>query len=104
MIDSVLDQPKIKEVTSSLVRNMLSDGIIQAVHDELGVVTDNHGYVLDSSENTLPIALLGRLAKGTVIGVDAVLECFGPRITQWAEQAANNHSEWIQMQKSEDNG
>lgn len=104
MVDSVLDQPKIKEVTSSLVRNMLSDGMIQAVHDELGVVTDNHGYVLDSSENTLPIALLGRLAKGTVIGVDAILECFGPRIIQWAEQAANNHSAWIQMQKSEDNG
>jgi uncharacterized NAD(P)/FAD-binding protein YdhS len=104
MVDSVLDQPKIKEVTSSLVRNMLSDGMIQAVHDELGVATDDHGYILDTSENTLPIALLGRLAKGTVIGVDAILECFGPRITQWAEQAASNHNGWLQSRKPAANG
>ncbi|WP_262486210.1 hypothetical protein [Gillisia marina] len=34
------------------------------------------------------MAVLGRLSKGSVIGVDAILECFGPRVTDWAKAAA----------------
>lgn len=95
MIDSVLDPPQVKAVTSSLVKNMLSDNLIQAVHDKLGILTDENGYLIPKENNRVPIALLGRLAKGTVIGVDAILECFGPRVDQWAKQAADNHSTWL---------
>lgn len=95
MIDSVLDPPQIKAVTSSLVKNMLSDDLIQAVHDKLGILTDENGYLIPKEDNKVPIALLGRLAKGTVIGVDAILECFSPRVDQWAKQAADNHIAWL---------
>ena len=95
MIDSVLDPPQIKAVTSSLVKNMLSDNLIQAVHDKLGILTDENGYLIPKEDNKVPIALLGRLAKGTVIGVDAILECFSPRVDQWAKQAADNHIAWL---------
>ena len=92
MIDSVLDSPKIKAVNSSLVQNMLDDGFIKVIHDDLGVATNENGYLISSAEDQkIPIALLGRLAKGTVIGVDAILECFGSRPQQWAKQAAKNH-------------
>ncbi|MBQ0769330.1 MAG: FAD/NAD(P)-binding protein [Bizionia sp.] len=96
MIDSVLDAPKIKAVTSPLVQNMLDNGFIKVVHDDLGVATNESGYLISMNKNQkTPIALLGRLAKGTVIGVDAILECFGERPRQWAQQAAQNHRDWL---------
>lgn len=96
MIDSVLDSPKIKAVKSPIVENMLNDDLIQAVHDDLGVSTDDYGYLISKNKDQkIPIALLGRLAKGTIIGVDAILECFGTRPQQWAKQAASNHVDWL---------
>lgn len=88
MIDAVLDSPKILTVNSPLVKNLLSSDLIQAVHDDLGVFTNENGYLRSkNTQQKLPIALLGRLAKGTVIGVDAILECFGERSRNWAEEA-----------------
>ena len=99
LIDSVLDSPKIKAVTSPLVENMLEDGFINVVHNDLGVTTNENGYLISRTKNQkIPIALLGRLAKGTVIGVDAILECFGERPRQWAQQAAQNHIDWLNNQ------
>jgi len=96
MIDSVLDSPKIKSVSSPIVKNMLDDNLIRAVHDDLGVETDEYGFLISNETfKHLPIALLGRLAKGTIIGVDAILECFGSRPIQWAKQASNNHIDWL---------
>jgi len=96
MIDSVVDAPKIKSVSSSIVKQLLADDLMNVVHDDLGVATDEYGYLkLKDKKNKIPIALLGRLAKGTVIGVDAILECFGSRPREWAKQAANNHIDWL---------
>jgi len=96
MIDSVLDAPQIKSVTSSIVKNMLVNDLIKVVHNNLGVETDECGYLISQNKNKkIPIALLGRLAKGTIIGVDAILECFGSRPRQWAKQAAKNHIDWL---------
>jgi len=99
MIDSVLDSPKIKLVKSPIVKNMLSDDLIKVVHDNLGVETDENGYLISNNNRKLPIALLGRLAKGTIIGVDAILECFGDRPQLWSKQAAENHIDWLKKIK-----
>jgi len=96
MIDSVLDSPDIKSVRSPIVKNMLVDDLIKIVHDNLGVKTDEYGYLISKNiDKKIPIALLGRLAKGTIIGVDAILECFGSRPQQWAKQASANHINWL---------
>lgn len=96
MIDSVLAPPKIDIVNSKLVKHLLADHLMQAVHRDLGIVTDENGYLIsDDVERKIPIALLGRLAKGTIIGVDAILECFGSRPQLWAKQAAQHHKEWL---------
>lgn len=95
MINSVVDAPAVRAVQSPLMRNMLQNELIQPVHDDLGVATDEHGYVVSTDQHKqLPIALLGRLAKGTIIGVDALLECFGRRPELWAEKAAARHAAW----------
>lgn len=88
MINSVLDAPDITAVKSDLVKSLLYNESIKIVNDNLGVLTTKQGYLLEQETNTvLPIALLGRLAKGTVIGVDAILECFGDRPVEWAKAA-----------------
>jgi len=97
MINSVLDAPRLKSVSSSLVKNLLSDDLIQPVHDDLGILTDENGYAISQDDNrVLSLAVLGRLAKGTVIGVDAILECFGSRSKEWAEEAVSHHIKWLE--------
>ncbi|WP_340064435.1 FAD/NAD(P)-binding protein [Ascidiimonas aurantiaca] len=96
MIDSMIDSPKVKAVTAPLVSKLLADNIMEPVHSEFGIVTDEYGYLVSENiDNKIPIALLGRLAKGTVIGVDAILECFGKRPEMWAEKASKNHLNWL---------
>ncbi|MBU2927167.1 FAD/NAD(P)-binding protein [Winogradskyella psychrotolerans] len=86
MINSVLDAPKLLEVTSPLIKNLLQNDLIQPIHSKLGIETTADGYVITPDDKIdVPIAVLGRLAKGSVIGVDAILECFGPRIEDWAK-------------------
>jgi len=78
MIDSVLYYPQIRSVKSSIVQNMLADDLIKVVNDNLGVETDESGYLIsENNDKKIPITLLGRLAKGSIIGVDAIMECFG---------------------------
>lgn len=104
MIDSILAAPKIKVVKSNLVKDLLSEDMMKAVHDDFGVLTDDNGYLIPRKEKkAIPIALLGRLAKGTVIGVDAILECFGPRPRQWAKQSANHHKQWLAKHRKPSN-
>ncbi|MEQ3664787.1 FAD/NAD(P)-binding protein [Olleya sp.] len=86
MINAVLDSPKIEKVISPIVTNLLNDNLIQAIHSKLGVDTKQNGLVVSKNKKqTLNLAVLGRLAKGSVVGVDAILECFGPRIKDWAD-------------------
>ena len=88
MINAVLDSPKIKSVTANILTSLLKDGLIDPVHDDLGISTREDGYIetADGRED-VPIAFLGRLAKGTVIGVDAIKECFGQRVKAWSREA-----------------
>ena len=96
MVDSVLDSPKIKSVCSSIIKKLLENDIIEAVHDDLGVSTNKDGYIKSTNvDREIPIALLGRLAKGTIIGVDAILECYGTRAQHWASKAARRHINWM---------
>ena len=88
MVNAILDPPKIAGVQSSLLTSLLDDGVLLPVHDELGVSTSEDGLIIPAQDQkAVPIALMGRLAKGTVIGVDAILECFGDRSESWAAGA-----------------
>ncbi|QCX02192.1 FAD/NAD(P)-binding protein [Aggregatimonas sangjinii] len=85
MINSVLDAPQVLEVTTALPKALINDSLAQPLHDDLGIRTRTDGRVeTDGPETQAPIAVLGRLAKGTLIGVDAIAECFGSRSRYWA--------------------
>ncbi|MDB4293551.1 FAD/NAD(P)-binding protein, partial [Maribacter sp.] len=86
MVDSVLDSPKLLTVNSPIVKSLLSDSLVEPVHSALGISTTENALVeLAAEKEIIPLAVLGRLAKGTIIGVDAILECFGERSELWAE-------------------
>ncbi len=88
MLNAVLDTPQLVTVDSAIIKNLLEDKIIEPQHTDLGIRTDGYGYVeVPDGKSFVPLAVMGRLSKGSVIGVDAILECFGPRITSWAERA-----------------
>ena len=86
MVNSVLDVPKLLEVNSPLVTGLLNDSLVEPVHTSLGINTDEKALVeLTTSKEIVPLCVLGRLVKGTVIGVDSILECLGERADLWAE-------------------
>ena len=96
MVDSVLPSAKVDQVSSSLVKNLLTQNLIQPLDEELGIATTDKGYILSENDQELPMALLGRLAKGTVVGVDAILECLGKRPKIWAKEASRRHQQWLE--------
>ena len=86
MVNSVLDAPQILKVVSPLPKSLLNESEVEPLHDDLGIRTDETGLVETENDNGKNrIAVLGRLAKGTLIGVDAIAECFGKRSRLWAE-------------------
>ena len=86
MINAVLPAPQILKVTSPLPKGLITISKIEALHDTLGIRTQKNGITeFDNTEQSFPLAVLGRLAKGSLIGVDAIAECFGIRSEFWAE-------------------
>lgn len=86
IINSVLNPPKLLEVTSPIILNLLRNDLIEPIHSKLGIHTKENGLIMNSDlKKEIPLAVLGRLSKGSVIGVDAILECFGVRIENWAK-------------------
>lgn len=86
MINSVLDPPQLREINSSLVKNLLHNDLLEPVTSDLGIATNKNGTIKLSDENDqIQLASLGRNCKGSVMGVDAILECFGDRIKNWSD-------------------
>ncbi|QTE22544.1 FAD/NAD(P)-binding protein [Polaribacter cellanae] len=85
IVNSVLSAPKVLDVTAPIILNLLKNEIIKPIHTKLGVHTNKNGTIINADKKEIPLAVLGRLAKGSVIGVDAILECFGSRIKDWAK-------------------
>ncbi|MCR1026105.1 FAD/NAD(P)-binding protein [Cellulophaga baltica] len=85
MVNSVLDAPQILNVVSPLPSRLVQRSLIEPIHDKLGVRTRKDALMeIVGDTGTIPVAMMGRLAKGTLIGVDAIAECFGERPSFWA--------------------
>ncbi|MDP5045379.1 MAG: FAD/NAD(P)-binding protein [Leeuwenhoekiella sp.] len=90
MVNSVIDPPQLIAVNSPVVQHLLDDHKVDAVSYKLGLHTLQDGRIISSAGNSNQhIALLGRLAKGSVIGVDDLIECFGKPARKWAEGVLN---------------
>lgn len=87
LCNSVMDAPVLKEMDSSLIHSLQEQDLLKPVHEDLGIKTHPDGTVMAPAypDTCVPIAVLGRNAKGSVLGVDAILECFGPETQAWAK-------------------
>lgn len=87
MINSVLDAPQILKVVSPLPKGLIKGGLAEPMHNALGIRTEKDATIekINDNSHTPALAILGRLAKGSLIGVDAIAECFGDRPELWAK-------------------
>ncbi|WP_432411345.1 FAD/NAD(P)-binding protein [Rasiella sp. SM2506] len=90
LCNSVMDAPVLNNLDSSLLRQLHEAQLLQAVHKDLGVLTRADSTVIlpNSSAKNIPLAVIGRNAKGSVLGTDAILECFSPETHDWAKGLA----------------
>lgn len=86
MINTVLDPPQLRDINSTIVKNLLRNDLLKPVTSDLGIDTSKNGTIKLSNENDqIHLSSLGRNCKGSVMGVDAILECFGDRIKDWSD-------------------
>jgi uncharacterized NAD(P)/FAD-binding protein YdhS len=86
MINTVLDPPQLREINSTIVKELLHDKLLEPVTSDLGIATNKDGTIrLSHINDQIRLASLGRNCKGSVMGVDAILECFGNRIKNWSD-------------------
>ncbi len=76
MTDAVLSSPDAKEIDDVLIRTIINKPLAQQFHEELGVAVARDHTILLGSVKVDGLYLMDRNAKGSVYGVDAVLECF----------------------------
>ncbi|EAS19394.1 hypothetical protein BBFL7_00861 [Flavobacteria bacterium BBFL7] len=91
MINGVLASPQLKNIDDSLINELFNLNYLEPFHKQLGIKTNEHARVLTESETALEISVLGRNAKGSVYGVDAILECFSPKVMAWANQFTKDY-------------
>jgi uncharacterized NAD(P)/FAD-binding protein YdhS len=85
MINTVLDSTAVNELCSPLFKSALDKGLVLPSHPDLGIrIQPDATSTDDSAAGAVPIAVLGRLAQGSLIGVDSIHECFGTRQRNWA--------------------
>ena len=85
MINSILAGPDIEKMDSPIIENLKKNFQFEQVESGLGMATNSDGSILIENQNSkLPVAVLGRNSKGSILGTDAILECFSPEIEVWA--------------------
>ncbi len=88
MVNAVIDAPQLVKVKSDLIKNLLLDTKIDPVDYSLGLHTKQDGKILkDTKVVDERICFMGRLTKGSIFGVDNLVECFGDPATKWANGA-----------------
>ena len=87
LINSVMDAPVLEKMESPIFKELYEKECIQPVHEDLGILTHPDGTVVhpNDASKKIPISVVGRNAKGSVLGTDAILECFSPETHDWAK-------------------
>jgi len=86
MIDAVLASPELEHCTAPLIAQLRDAGMLVPVAEKLGARTTAKGRVLDAAGKPVPgLSLIGRLAIGSVIAADDIVDCFGASMTRWTE-------------------
>lgn len=92
MINSVLDPPVLEDIKSKLIVSLLKDDLIKPVTSKLGIETLKDSTVVSQHDNNIKnLAIFGRICKGSIVGSDAILECFNEHSNFWASGVFKRH-------------
>lgn len=91
MVNGVLASPDLKNIKDPLIKGMFSTNCLESFHKELGIKTSSQARVLTEKDTALEISVLGRNAKGSEYGVDAILECFSTETNNWSDHFVKDH-------------
>ncbi|SIN75809.1 FAD/NAD(P)-binding protein [Vannielia litorea] len=90
MVDAVLPSPALAPVTDRALAGLREDGWLHEVAEGLGGETAADGLALTRDGRPAPgLAVLGRMAAGSVIAVDSIHDCFGAAADRWANGVAD---------------
>ncbi|MBR9764333.1 MAG: hypothetical protein GYB53_12595 [Rhodobacteraceae bacterium] len=85
IVDAVLPSPDPQKLTDPLLTSLMRQGWL-TTRDSLAGRTTEDGRLLDTDDRPAPgLALLGRLATGSVIAADSLHDCFGMASRRWAD-------------------
>ncbi|WP_341861701.1 FAD/NAD(P)-binding protein [Gymnodinialimonas sp. 57CJ19] len=85
MIDAVLPNPSLENITAPLFKRAMDEGSITAVAEGFGAQTRPDGSLVDRNGTVQNgLSLLGRLSLGSVIATDSLHDCFGASTHRWA--------------------
>lgn len=87
MVNTVTDSTQINSVEAPLFESLLRHGLLKPTDPSLGVAITEASLCIRKADSPQapPLYILGRLAQGSLIGVDALVECFGERQQNWAK-------------------
>lgn len=83
LINTVLDNPNFQKMKDPLITSLQDQHLIKVVYEGLGILTTSNSVAINDYQN-IPLYILGRDIKGSVLGTDAILECFSPEIKKCA--------------------
>ncbi len=85
MINTVLASSDLSDVCSPLVIQLYEERLLNPASDKFGALIARDGTVLDTEFNrNKRVAFVGRLAIGSIVEADALMECFGTQLEDWA--------------------
>lgn len=84
LINSVMDNPELSKIDSPLLKSLKEQNLVKEVTDGLGIKTNRFAKAINEFED-VPLYIIGRNAKGSILGADAILECFSTDVRTWAK-------------------
>jgi uncharacterized NAD(P)/FAD-binding protein YdhS len=86
MIEAVLPAPDLSRIDDPLLAGLMRDGRVVACGKGLGARICADGLLMARDGQPQPgLAMLGRMALGSVIAADSIHDCFGAAADRWAE-------------------
>ena len=76
LIDAILDGPDVGKMGGPLIKDLLKNQFAEQIHEGLGFHVDYDTTHIVQHDRVEGLHTFSRLSKGSIYGVDAILECF----------------------------
>lgn len=83
MVDAIMDSPDVSKITDPLIRDLLENQLAEQVSEKLGFQVDTDCTHKVQHARVEGLYSFSRLSKGSIYGVDAILECFNEEKIKW---------------------